>query len=429
MSSPTSTAVPFQELKLRVHRDLLERLDMAALASLDSAQAEDQVRHALRRLLKSDELELSAAEREKLIEEVGYEVVGLGPLDPLLKDGDISDILVNGPSAVYVEKHGRLSLTDVKFRDEQHLLHVIERIVAAVGRRVDQRSPIVDARLPDGSRVNAIIAPLALRGPCLSIRRFGHSALRMEDLVTLRSLAPQMVGYLAAVSRGRLNLVISGGAGAGKTTLLNCISSFIPVHERIVTIEDSAELQLQQPHIVPLETRPPDLEGHGEITQRDLVRNAPRMRPDRIIVGEVRGAEAFDMLQAMNTGHDGSLTTAHANSPRECLQRLEVMVLMAGYDLPLRAVRQQVASALHVLIQVARLPDGSRKVVKISELVGMEGEQLQLQDIFEFVQTGVTAEGAVQGYFRATGLRSRFFDRLVAAGVQPRDVVFEPGAL
>ncbi|HYR96698.1 MAG TPA: CpaF family protein [Candidatus Binatus sp.] len=429
MSSPTATTGPFQELKLRVHRDLLERLDMGALASLDSAHAEDQVRHALRRLLKANELELSAAEREKLIEEVGHEVVGLGPLDPLLKDGDISDILVNGPSAVYVERHGRLSLTDVKFRDEQHLLHVIERIVAAVGRRVDERSPIVDARLPDGSRVNAIIAPLALHGPCLSIRRFGHSALRMDDLVTLRSLVPQMVGYLAAVSRGRLNIVISGGAGAGKTTLLNCISSFIPVYERIVTIEDSAELQLQQPHIVPLETRPPDLDGHGEITQRDLVRNAPRMRPDRIIVGEVRGAEAFDMLQAMNTGHDGSLTTVHANSPRECLQRLEVMVLMAGYDLPLRAVRQQVATALHVLIQAARLPDGSRKVVKISELVGMEGEQLQLQDIFEFVQTGVTAEGAVQGYFRATGLRSRFFDRLVAAGVQPRDVVFEPGAL
>ena len=422
MTSPT-------ELKLRVHRELLERLDMVALASLDTAQAEDQVRHALRRLVQSDALELSAAEREKLIEEVGYEVVGLGPLDPLLKDGDISDILVNGASAVYVEKHGRLTLTNVKFRDDKHLLQVIERIVAAVGRRVDARSPMVDARLPDGSRVNAIIPPLALRGPCLSIRRFGQSALRIEDLLGLHSLTSQMVGYLSAVSRGRLNLVISGGAGAGKTTLLNCISSFISEHERIVTIEDSAELQLQQPHVVPLETRPADVDGHGEVTQRDLVRNAPRMRPDRIIVGEVRGAEAFDMLQAMNTGHDGSLTTVHANSPRECLQRLEVMVLMAGYDLPLRAVRQQIASAVNVLIQVARLNDGSRKVVKMSEVVGMEGEQLQLQDIFEFVQTGETPEGAVQGYFRATGLRSRFFDRLVAAGVQPRDVVFEPGVL
>jgi pilus assembly protein CpaF len=429
MSGHAATTPPFQELKLRVHRQLLERLDLVALASLDSAQAEDQVRHAVRRLVQSDALELSAAEREKLIEEVGYEVVGLGPLDPLLKDGQISDILVNGPSAVYVEKHGRLALTDVKFRDEQHLLQVIERIVAAVGRRVDRRSPMVDARLPDGSRVNAIIPPLALRGPCLSIRRFGQSALRMDDLLALGSLVPRMVGYLTAVARGRLNLVISGGAGAGKTTLLNCISAFIPEHERILTVEDSAELQLQQPHVVPLETRPPDVDGHGEITQRDLVRNAPRMRPDRIIVGEVRGAEAFDMLQAMNTGHDGSLTTVHANSPRECLQRLEVMVLMAGYDLPLRAIRQQIATAVNVLIQVARLTDGSRKVVKMSEVVGMEGEQLQLQDVFDFVQTGVAAEGGVQGYFRATGLRSRFFDRLVAAGVLPRDVVFEPGAL
>jgi pilus assembly protein CpaF len=277
--------------------------------------------------------------------------------------------------------------------------------------------------------VNAIIPPLALRGPCLSIRRFGQTALRMNDILALGSLAPRMVGYLAGVTRGRLNLVVSGGAGAGKTTLLNCISGFIPEHERIVTIEDSAELQLQQPHVVPLETRPADPDREGEVTQRDLVRNAPRMRPDRIIVGEVRGAEAFDMLQAMNTGHDGSFTTVHANSPRECLQRLEVMVLMAGYDLPLRAIRQQIASAVNVLIQVARLVDGSRKVVKISEVVGMEGEQLQLQDVFEFVQTGVAAEGGVQGHFRATGLRSRFFDRLVAAGVLPRDVAFEPGAL
>ncbi len=429
MSLHGAATGPFQELKLRVHRQLLERLDMVALASLDSAQAEDHVRHALRRLVQSDAVELSAAERDRLIEEVGDEVVGLGPLDSLLRDGDISDILVNGPAAVYVEKHGRLARTDVTFRDDQHLLQVIERIVAAVGRRIDRRSPMVDARLPDGSRVNAIIPPLALRGPCLSIRRFGQTALRMNDILALGSLAPRMVGYLAGVTRGRLNLVVSGGAGAGKTTLLNCISGFIPEHERIVTIEDSAELQLQQPHVVPLETRPADPDREGEVTQRDLVRNAPRMRPDRIIVGEVRGAEALDMLQAMNTGHDGSFTTVHANSPRECLQRLEVMVLMAGYDLPLRAIRQQIASAVNVLIQVARLVDGSRKVVKISEVVGMEGEQLQLQDVFEFVQTGVAAEGGVQGHFRATGLRSRFFDRLVAAGVLPRDVAFEPGAL
>ena len=436
MSTPTtsnpnladdSPGQGFQELKLRVHRQLLERLDLVALASLDSTQAEDQVRTALQHMLQNHSPDLAGHEREKLIEEVGYEVLGLGPLDPLLKDPEVSDILVNGPFNVYIEKQGRLALTDVKFRDEFHLLQVIDRIVSAVGRRVDTTAPMVDARLPDGSRVNAIIAPLALRGPCLSIRRFGHDPFRIDNLVSFGSVTPHMVRYLAAVVQGRLNVLISGGTGAGKTTLLNCLTSFVPHNERVVTIEDSAELQLQQPHVVPLETRPPDLDGIGQVTQRDLVRNSLRMRPDRIIVGECRGAEALDMLQAMNTGHDGSLTTVHANSPRECLQRLEVMVLMAGYDLPVKAIRQQVASAINVLVQVARLTDGSRKITKISEIVGMEGDQIQLQDIFEFAQSGIGSDGRVQGQFRSCGLRTKFFDRLVAAGVKPQDIICEPG--
>ncbi len=425
-SGAPSASKRLEELKLRVHRQLLERLDLVALSSLDSTQAEEHIRTTLQRLLLADSPELSGLERERLIEEVGYEVFGLGPLEEFLKDSDISDILVNGPGAVYVERRGRLSLTDVKFRDEEHLMKVIDRIVSTVGRRLDRDSPMVDARLPDGSRVNAIVAPLAVRGPCLSIRRFGRDPYRIDNLLAFGALTPQMVRYLAAAIQGRLNMIISGGTGAGKTTLLNCLTSFIPHHERVVTIEDSAELQLQQPHVVPLETRPPDLDGKGEITQRDLVRNALRMRPDRIIVGEARGGEALDMLQAMNTGHDGSLTTIHANSPRECLQRLEVMVLMAGYDLPVKAIRQQVGSAVNVLVQAARLTDGSRKIVRVSEIVGMESDQLQLQDIFEFVQTGVTPEARVHGQFRATGLRSRYFDRLVVAGVKPEDIL--PGA-
>ena len=422
-SGAASTGKRLEDLKLRVHRQLLERLDLVALSSLDSAQAEEHIRTTLQRLLQADSPELSGLERERLIEEVGYEVFGLGPLEEFLKDNDVSDILVNGPGAVYVEKQGRLSLTDVKFRDEAHLMKVIDRIVSTIGRRLDRDSPMVDARLPDGSRVNAIVAPLAIRGPCLSIRRFGRDPYRIDNLLAFGALTPQMVRYLAAAIQGRLNLIISGGTGAGKTTLLNCLTSFIPHHERVVTIEDSAELQLQQPHVVPLETRTPDLDGKGEVTQRDLVRNALRMRPDRIVVGEARGGEALDMLQAMNTGHDGSLTTIHANSPRECLQRIEVMVLMAGYELPVKAIRQQVGSAVHALVQVARLTDGTRKVVRISEIVGMEGEQIQIQDLFEFVQTGVTPEGRVQGQFRASGLRSRYFDRLVAAGVKPGDIL------
>ena len=415
----------FQELKLRLHRQLLERIDLIALASLDRTQAETQVRAAVQRLLANEQTPLSRVERDRLVDEIGYEVLGLGPLDPLLRDPEISDILVNGPQAVYVEKHGRLQQTDIKFRDSDHLLQIIERIVSAVGRRVDESSPTVDARLPDGSRVNAIIPPLALDGPCISIRRFGRDPYKIDDLLAFRALTPEMVRYLKAIVQARLNAVISGGTGSGKTTLLNCLSSFIPAHERIITIEDSAELQLQQPHTVRLETRPPNLEGRGEVTQRDLVRNALRMRPDRIVVGEVRAGEALDMLQAMNTGHDGSLTTVHANSPRDCLQRIEMMVAMAGIDMPTRTVRQQIASAVNVVLQAARLSDGTRRVVKVTEVVGMETDVVQLQDLFEFQQTGVNNEGLVQGTFRATGIRSRYLERLVAHGVDAADLQFE----
>jgi len=347
-----------------------------------------------------------------------------GPLEALLRDNDISDILVNGPKSIYVEKGGRLERTDVCFRDDEHLLDLIRSIVAAVGRRVDATSPMVDARLPDGSRVNAIIPPLALRGPCLSIRRFGRDPYTIEDLVGFGALTDEMVRYLRAVVHARLNVIISGGTGCGKTTLLNCLTSFIPQHERILTIEDSAELQPQQPHVVPLETRQPDIHGKGEITARDLVRNALRMRPDRIIVGEVRGGEALDMLQAMNSGHDGSISTVHANSPRDCLGRLEMMVLMAGVDLPLKAVRQTLTSAVHVIVQASRLSDGTRKVLKVTEMVGMEGDAVQMQDIFEFALAGVDANGTVRGQFRTTGFRSRYFERLVAAGVKPEDLRF-----
>jgi len=347
-----------------------------------------------------------------------------GPLDALLRDNDISDILVNGPKSIYVEKGGRLERTDVCFRDDEHLLDLIRSIVAAVGRRVDATSPMVDARLPDGSRVNAIIPPLALRGPCLSIRRFGRDPYTIEDLVGFGALTDEMVRYLRAIVHARLNVIISGGTGCGKTTLLNCLTSFIPQHERILTIEDSAELQPQQPHVVPLETRQPDIHGKGEITARDLVRNALRMRPDRIIVGEVRGGEALDMLQAMNSGHDGSISTVHANTPRDCLGRLEMMVLMAGVDLPLKAVRQTLTSAVHVIVQASRLSDGTRKVLKVTEMVGMEGDAVQMQDIFEFALAGVDANGAVRGQFRTTGFRSRYFERLVAAGVKPEDLRF-----
>jgi pilus assembly protein CpaF len=415
----------FEELKLRIHRELLEKLDLVALASLSREQGESQIRVAIGRLLEIQSTPLSRVDRERLIEEIAYEVLGLGPLDPILQDHNVSDILINGPQQIYVEKFGKLELTQVTFRDNAHLLQIIDRIVSRVGRRVDESSPMVDARLPDGSRVNVIIPPLALNGPSMSIRRFGRDPYKMDDLVAFRSITAEMVELLRGIVKARLNIVVSGGTGSGKTTLLNCLSSFIPDNERIVTIEDSAELQLQQPHVVRLETRPPNLEGRGEVTARDLVRNSLRMRPDRIVVGEVRGGESLDMLQAMNTGHDGSLTTLHANNPRECLQRLEMMVLMSGIELPVKAIRQQICSAIDVIIQARRIADGTRKVLKITEVIGMEGDTILTQDIFEFSQTGVNANGIVEGYFRASGVRPTFMDRLAASGIKLEGVNFD----
>src|SRR5213596_914782 len=423
-SGAPSASKRLEELKLRVHRQLLERLDLVALSSLDSTQAEEHIRTTLQRLLQADSPDLSGLERERLIEEVGYEVFGLGPLEEFLKDGDISDILVNGPGAVYIERQGRLTLTDVKFRDEEHLMKVIDRIVSTVGRRLDRDAPMVDARLPDGSRVNAIVAPLAVRGPCLSIPRFGRDPYRIDNLLAFGALTPQMVRYLAAAIQGRLNMIISGGTGAGKTTLLNCLTSFISHQERVVTIEDSAELQLQQPHVVPLETRPPDLDGKGEITQRDLVRNALRMRPDRIIVGEARGAEALDMLQAMNTGHDGSMTTMHANSPADCFHRIQTMVLMANMGLTEPVIRQQAASAIQLVVHVARLRDGSRKVSSIAEVAGFDAEGVKLGEIFRYERSGLDDARQVVGRFVATGYRPQFLQRLQASGVETPDEIF-----
>jgi pilus assembly protein CpaF len=415
----------FEELKVRIHRELLEKLDLVALAALTREQGQRQIRVAIGRLLEVQSTPLSRIDRERLIEEIAYEVLGLGPLDPIMHDPDVSDILVNGPHEVFVEKFGKLERLPVRFRDTEHLLQIIDRIVSRIGRRIDESSPMVDARFPDGSRVNVIIPPLALDGPIMSIRRFGRDPYKMEDLINFRSLTEDMVAMLRCIVRGRLNVIVSGGTGCGKTTLLNCLSSFIPGTERIITIEDSAEVQLQQPHVVRLETRPPNLEGRGEVTTRDLLRNSLRMRPDRIVVGEVRGAEALDMLQSMNTGHDGSLTTIHANSPRECIQRLEMMVMMAGMEFPVKAIRQQISSALDVVIHARRLSDGTRKVVKITELTGMEGEAVLMQDIFEFVQTGINAHGIVEGHFRATGVRPAFMQRLKAAGLTTEDINFE----
>ena len=405
----------------------LRRLDLERLGSDELwERAETTLRSIVSRMDQTGELD-AHVDREQLVEDVLNEALGLGPLEGYLADESVSEIMVNGPNQVYVEKEGRLQRGEKTFSSAKAVMGVIERIVAPLGRHIDESSPLVDGRLPDGSRVNAIIPPLALRGPCLTIRKFKRELLGVDHLVGFGTLTPQMARFLETCVKVRRNVVISGGTGSGKTTLLNVLSGYIPQNERIVTIEDAAELQLTQEHWIQLETRPADLDGIGEITQRDLVRNSLRMRPDRIIVGECRGPEALDMLQAMNTGHDGSLTTVHANSPRECLQRVEVMVLMAGFELPVKAIRQQVASAINVLIQVSRLTDGSRKISKISEIVGMEGDQIQIQDLFEFVQTGIGPDGRVAGQFRSTGLRTRFFDRLVAAGVNPQDIIAELG--
>ncbi|MGE5190330.1 MAG: CpaF family protein [Gemmatimonadota bacterium] len=406
-----------QELKSRIHRKLVDRLDLSSVAEIPPDQLAGVIKAVVETLIAAEAIPLTRQERERLTVEIQHETLGLGPLEPLLQDPGISDILVNGPYRVYVEKRGKLHAAEAAFKDDDHLMTIIERIVSKVGRRVDESSPLVDARLQDGSRVNVIIPPLALDGPVVSIRRFGIEPLKMENLVTNRSLTEEMAGVFEAMVRARLNVLVSGGTGAGKTTLLNILSASVPNDERIITIEDSAELILQQEHVVRLETRPPNIEGKGTVSQRDLVRNALRMRPDRIVVGEVRGGEALDMLQAMNTGHDGSISTIHANSPRDALARLETMVLMAGFDLPSKAIREQISSAVNVIVQVARLSDGSRKVVKVSEVTGMEGSVIVMQDIFVFEKEGVGEDGTVSGRFRATGVRPKFLDAVHAAGI------------
>jgi len=415
----------FQEMKARLHRTLINRMDLTKLSNLSADQVHAEVSRLAEIVLAQEAMPLSASERERLVSDVQHELFGLGPLEPLLKDPTISDILVNSHDTIYIERRGKIEPTTVRFKDDEHLMRVIERIVSSVGRRIDESSPMVDARLQDGSRVNAIIPPLSIDGPVLSIRRFGADPLRMSALIDHKALTKDIADMLQMVVHARLNILISGGTGAGKTTLLNALSAFIPENERIVTIEDSAELQLQQPHVVRLETRPPNIEGKGEVTQRDLVRNALRMRPDRIVIGEVRGGEAIDMLQAMNTGHDGSLTTIHANTPRDALARLETMIQMTGMRLSDRAMRQQVASALNIVVQVARLSDGGRRVTSISEVTGMEGETITMQEIFQYERTGVDKDGAVIGRFRPTGIRPRFAERLKSCGLQLPRVFFE----
>jgi pilus assembly protein CpaF len=425
-TSQTSTNGATYELKNRIHRHLIERIDLAKVDVLPRDVVEQQIREVVEDLLTDEETPLSRWERNQIILEVQHETFGLGPIEPLIRDSSVSDILVNGARDVFVERRGKLEQTSVIFRDDAHLLQIIERIVSQVGRRVDESSPMVDARLPDGSRVNAIIPPLALDGPVLSIRRFAVDPYRMEDLLTFETLTPALAEILTAAVRARLNILISGGTGGGKTTLLNVLSNAIPDGERIVTIEDSAELQLQQTHVVRLETRRPNIEGKGAVTQRDLVYNALRMRPDRIIVGEVRGAEVLDMLQAMNTGHDGSLSTVHSNSARDALSRLETMVMISGVAVPVTALREYISSALDMVIHVARLSDGSRKVVRVSEVVGMEEAVITTQDIFLFEQQGIDKEGRVIGFHRATGVRPKFTDRLIRAGIELSPEVFDP---
>lgn len=414
----------FQEIKSRLHRKLLERLNLSSLGARDRAEAEEEVAKLVRQMLTQQSTPLNMGEREQVVEQVVHEIFGLGPLEPLLKDASISDILVNGHGQVFIERDGRLVTTDVTFKNDQHLLQVIDRIVSAVGRRIDESSPMVDARLEDGSRVNAIIPPLALDGPHVSIRKFRRDVLSAEDLLRNGSVNEAILDFVRAAVKARLNILISGGTGSGKTTFLNMLSESIPHSERIVTIEDSAELQLRQPHVVRLETRPPNIEGEGAVGQRQLVINSLRMRPDRIIVGEVRGAEALDMLQAMNTGHDGSLTTLHANSPRDALARLETMIQMAGVSIGEAAMRRQVASAIDMVIHLARLSDGGRRVMTVAEVVGMEGEMVTMQDLFHFERRGVDGEGRVVGRFRATGIRPRAAEHLQAAGIDLEETLF-----
>jgi pilus assembly protein CpaF len=425
LANHENSGADYQELKFAIHRKLLDRINLEALSSLAGERARSEIRVAVARLVDEERTPLSLAEKERVIEEVLDEVFGLGPLEPLLRDPTISDILVTTPKLVYIERGGKLYRTSVEFKDNSHLLRIIEKVVARVGRRVDESSPLVDARLPDGSRVNAAIPPVAVDGPLLSIRRFGRDLLQGEDLVKKLALTDGMLELLKASVRARLNILISGGTGAGKTTLLNVLSSYIPENERIVTIEDAAELRLRQTHVARLETRPANIEGNGAIKIRDLVINALRMRPDRIIVGEVRSDEALDMLQAMNTGHDGSLTTIHSNTPRDAVSRLEVMVGMANANMSPRAIRSQITSAIDLIIQVSRFSDGSRKLTYVTELVGLEGEQVTMQDIFLFEKNGLAENGKVLGRFRATGVRPRFYEKLAASGIHLPASIFQ----
>jgi pilus assembly protein CpaF len=419
----------FEELKRLIHGKLVDKLDLSRVSDLEGETLRREIRLVVERLCDTENPLLNRMERERLIDEVLDETFGFGPLEVLLKDPTISDILVNGPHKIYVERRGKLEKTDVKFRDNDHLLQIIDRIVSKVGRRVDETSPMVDARLPDGSRVNAIIPPLALDGPSLSIRRFGANPLKLEDLLNYKAFTPEMAMLMEACIKARLNVIISGGTGCGKTTLLNTLSSFIPHDERIVTIEDAAEVQLQQDHVVRLETRPPNIEGKGAVMTRDLVRNALRMRPERIIIGECRGAESLDMLQAMNTGHAGSMTTLHANTPRDAQARLETMIMMAGMELPMKAMRQQIASAVDLIIQANRLQGGPRKVTSITEVMNMEQDMIIMQDIFRYKQLGIDQNGRSFGQFEATGVRPSFVTRLETAGIKLPSNLFQERVL
>ncbi len=416
----------FRALSKHLYNAIYERIDLERLQQLSAEQFRRELSLLIERILDDENMVVNQAERRRLVQDMHNEMTGLGPIEPLMSDHGISDILVNSHRQVYIERRGRLELTPIRFHDDAHVMRIIERIVSRVGRRIDESSPMVDARLQDGSRVNAIIAPLALDGPVLSIRRFSVQPLTITDLMSHNTVTPQIAELLEALGKAKVNILISGGTGSGKTTLLNVMSAFIPGHERIITIEDAAELQLQQPHVVRLETRPPNIEGKGEVPQRALVKNALRMRPDRIILGEVRGAEALDMLQAMNTGHEGSLATIHANTPRDAISRLENMIGMAGANLGLRAMRQQISSALTVVIQLMRLSDGSRKLVSLQELTGMEGDIITMQEIFTFRRTGVSPEGKVKGYFTATGICPQFDERLKEFGVAVPESIYHP---
>ncbi|RZI44002.1 CpaF family protein [Herbaspirillum sp. HC18] len=419
----------YRDIKIRIHRMLLDRVDLAMMDSLPQDQLRVELKNLVEELLQAESVVVNDAERKNLVRDIQDEMLGFGPLELLMSDTAVSDILVNTYRQVYVERFGRLERTDVQFNDDAHLMKIIDKIVSRIGRRIDESSPMVDARLPDGSRVNVIIPPLAIDGPIMSIRRFAAKPLTMDDFIRLQSLTPAMAQVLQGLAKAKTNMLVSGGTGGGKTTLLNILSSYISPSERIVTIEDAAELQLQQPHVVRLESRPPNIEGKGEVTQRSLVRNALRMRPDRIILGEVRSAEAVDMLQAMNTGHEGSLATIHANTPRDALTRLENMIGLAGMNLPSKVARHQISSAIAVVVQVARLSDGKRKLTSIQEITGMEGDVITTQEIFAFRQTGIDAKGGVIGHFRATGVRPRFADRLRVQGIELPESLFDPSRL